>query len=78
MTVEDRRQLGVVVERLHPIPDKYGGSYGVILGDDGKPYVWSAGNVYRDMTQMRVGLRVSFQVVAFSYATNISSRGVDQ
>lgn len=71
---EPVRQVGVV-ETMHLMEGKYGGSYGVILGDDGKRYVWDAGNVFRDMTHMREGLRVSFEVVSYSYATNISHKG---
>jgi hypothetical protein len=67
-------RLTGVVETLHESPYRYGGSYGAIKCEDGSVYVWSSGNVFRDMTSMLVGQRVSFEPVAYSYATNISSR----
>lgn len=71
MTEQDARLSGTV-ETIHDTPGPYGGGYGVILGDDGKRYVWSARNVFRNFSILdTVGAKVTFEVVAYSYATNI-------
>lgn len=60
------------VETLHRISGRYGGCYGVIYAEDGKRYVWSAGNVFRNGSALdEVGASVTFEVAAWSYATNI-------
>lgn len=49
--------IGTVVE-IHAITEeiyKYGGSYGLIRGEDGKIYVYSGSHVYRDMSHLTVG-----------------------
>lgn len=60
---------GVVVSS-HPSLGR-GGAFGEIHGDDGKDYVWASGNVFRNFSHATVGTRVSFVVVAFSYASEI-------
>lgn len=50
---------------------KYGGGYGEIKGDDGWYYVWSSGSVYRNTSDLAPGVRVSFDVVSYSYADHI-------
>lgn len=64
------RLTGVVVS-AHPSGSKYGGRYGEILGTDGKYYVFDSGHVYRNFSFADVGVEVSFEAVAYSYATDI-------
>jgi hypothetical protein len=47
------------------------GSYGLILGDDGKHYVFGAGQFYRNGSHIELGARYSFEVVNYSYAGSI-------
>lgn len=61
---------GVIVS-CHPSLGKYGGGFGQIMGDNGRDYVWASGNVYRNFSHAKVGARVSFVVVAYSYASDI-------
>lgn len=64
------RRVGTVIA-VHPSANRYGGTYGEIACDDGKHYVFSGANVFRNFSQAVMGARVSFEVVCYSYATNI-------
>jgi hypothetical protein len=70
---ETFQRLSGVVEVEHLMPGQYGGAYGVILGDDGKRYVYSRGEWFRNCGPRGVGAHVSFVVVSYSYATEINS-----
>lgn len=67
------RLFGTVVSN-HLSDSKFGGSYGEIQADNGGYYVWSARNVFRNGSFMKIGARCSFTVVGWSYATDISTR----
>jgi hypothetical protein len=59
----------------HPIQSGYG-SYGELVADDGRAYVWSNREVYRDGTEMHTGKKVYFEADPHhSYARNISKDG---
>lgn len=69
----ETRMTGLVAS-LWPMPrvaSRYGGSYGVIRGADGQPYVFSGGHVFRNMSHPYIGANVTFTVLGLSYATNI-------
>lgn len=70
MSTSSDRMTGVVLVR-HPIGD-YGQEYGVIRGEDGKHYVFSNRNVFRNTSHASVGTTVTFRVAEWSYATDIS------
>lgn len=52
---------------------KYGGSYGVIDGKDGRAYVWTSQNVCRSGPVAAVGRAVRFTPVAYDYAADIET-----
>jgi hypothetical protein len=64
------RLTGEVVSR-HPSASQYGGSFGEIRGTDGKFYTFDSGHVFRNFSFARVGAKVAFTVVCYSYATDI-------
>lgn len=64
---------GGTVVSLHASEGPYGGSFGEIAADDNRHYTWDVSNVFRNGTHMRVGQRVLFSVVAYTYATDISA-----
>lgn len=64
------RLSGFVVS-THQSKSKYGGDYGEILGSDGKYYVFSAGQVFRNFSVATVGTSVTFRVTDHCYAAAI-------
>jgi hypothetical protein len=69
---------------VHPSQDKYGGCFGEISGRDGRTYVFSGSNMFRNGSHPEVGGKVLFTVAEYSYATDIDrtdkvpSRAPDQ
>lgn len=52
--------------------NRYGGSYGVILDNDGNAYVFSGQHFFRNGSYPKHGAKVSFSTIAYgSYATDI-------
>lgn len=67
-----------IVGAVHSVPEdvyKYGGSFGIIVGEDRKLYVYSVSHVYRDGSHLENGSTVTFEPFGHSsYATNITTR----
>lgn len=62
---------GKLIDMRTEPSDKYGFAYGVLAGDDGKFYTCDNGHFFRNGSFAIVGHRYSFDVVDYSYATNI-------
>lgn len=54
-------RISGIVECKH-LHDRLG-SYGVIKGEDGKHYVFTAGSVYRNRSHAAIGAEVTFEIV---------------
>lgn len=67
--VKDGVRLAGVIVSVHPSIGS--GGFGEIRADDGKDYVYSGRNIFRNFSHAEVGGRVTFEVVEWSYATNI-------
>jgi hypothetical protein len=69
-SVDEQRIKGEVIA-LHESSDAYGGTYGEILGDDGKVYTFSGRHFFRNFSTPELGAQVWFTVLKWSYATDI-------
>jgi hypothetical protein len=68
---EASRIAGEIVS-MHTSSDTYGGTFGEIRGDDGKTYVYSGRQFFRNGSWPELGGRVDFVVADYVYATGIN------
>ena len=63
--------VGKLIEMQTVAADRYAFAYGVLAGDDGKFYTCNNGHFFRNGSFAIIGQRYNFDVVDYSYASNI-------